>query len=117
MTDIIPFIVAFDLTEYNVIHIQDETFFVLERHNGDFMLLRSKCPHRGGPLHLGNPIELNNKTYIECPWHNNKINVAVLRCDKLVLKKLEANKMHLEINLPNITDRDIRFSKRIILGA
>lgn len=51
----------------NYVVVEDEPFFLLEVSDGRVVVTRDKCPHRGGPLHLG---KWNERTSsLACPWH------------------------------------------------
>ncbi|MET9674020.1 Rieske 2Fe-2S domain-containing protein [Streptomyces sp. NPDC006482] len=66
----------FDRTEHNALVAGDEIYFVMERDNA-LHVLSSRCPHRGGPLHLGD-VEDGR---LVCPWHGGSFPVARL-CDR-----------------------------------
>lgn len=58
--------VEFAWPAHNAVRVGDETYFCLER-DGVVHVLASRCPHRGGPLHLGR-VEGGR---LRCPWHGN----------------------------------------------
>ncbi|MEU7008326.1 Rieske 2Fe-2S domain-containing protein [Streptomyces sp. NPDC046332] len=66
----------FDRTEHNALVAGDDVYFVMERDN-DVHVLSSRCPHRGGPLHLGD-VEDGR---LRCPWHGGLFPVDRL-CDR-----------------------------------
>ncbi|AHH99597.1 hypothetical protein GCM10010174_18270 [Kutzneria viridogrisea] len=55
---------------HNVVVVGEQRYFGLER-DGAVHLIASRCPHRGGPLHLGE-VEGNG---LRCPWHGNSFRV------------------------------------------
>lgn len=40
-------------------------------------LIKNNCPHRGGPLHLGN-FDCQKNAFI-CPWHESAISISRLQ--------------------------------------
>jgi nitrite reductase (NADH) small subunit len=70
--------VELDWPRHNSVRIGDEVYFCLER-DGQVYLIRSRCPHRGGPLHLG---QIDGGR-LRCPWHGNTFRVDRL-CDRAV---------------------------------
>ncbi len=59
-------VVEFDSHEHNYLVVDEEPYFVLET-GESFLVTRDRCPHRGGPLHLG---AWNGRTKsLVCPWH------------------------------------------------
>jgi len=52
------------------------TYMVTRDRSGTCHTLAGKCPHRGGPLHLGSLDE--SLEFIVCPWHHNKTRVTAL---------------------------------------
>lgn len=71
MNPLVP--VELDWPRHNAVRVGDELYFCLEW-GGDVFLARSRCPHRGGPLHLG---ELDGDR-LRCPWHGSAPRVAGL---------------------------------------
>jgi len=45
-------------------------YFIYQTSEGKKLLLNAACPHRGGPLYLGNRNCSSEK--LICPWHNQK---------------------------------------------
>jgi nitrite reductase (NADH) small subunit len=78
--------VVVDWPSHNTVHVGDELYFCLER-EGAVYLIRSRCPHRGGPLHLGRigcGGARDGRAAVErlrCPWHGNNFRVDRL-CDR-----------------------------------
>lgn len=66
----------FSRSEHNALVAGDETYFVMERENA-VHVLSSRCPHRGGPLHLGD-VEGEK---LRCPWHGGMFPLGRL-CDR-----------------------------------
>lgn len=57
----------FDSERYNYICLDGEPYFVFKLPGGRMAVLPDRCPHRGGPLHLGTS---DCKKYtLTCPWH------------------------------------------------
>ncbi|MEV4432107.1 Rieske 2Fe-2S domain-containing protein [Streptomyces sp. NPDC049555] len=46
---------------------------------GRGFVMRARCPHRGGPLHLAAPTA--DAVRLVCPWHEMKTSVARLRAE------------------------------------
>ncbi|MBI1209254.1 MAG: Rieske 2Fe-2S domain-containing protein [Azospirillum sp.] len=61
-------IVKFDRTKYNCVVIGDHMYFLIDHQKYTPLLCNSKCPHRGGPLHLG--VGNSRSGAITCPWHD-----------------------------------------------
>lgn len=70
--------VELEWPRHNAVRVDDEVYFCLER-EGALYLIHSRCPHRGGPLHLG---EVTGER-LRCPWHGNSFRVDRL-CDRAV---------------------------------
>ncbi|WP_194292861.1 Rieske (2Fe-2S) protein [Streptomyces smaragdinus] len=66
----------FDRGEHNALVAGDDMYFVMER-GTDVHVITSACPHRGGPLHLG---EVEDDR-LRCPWHGSFFPVGRL-CDR-----------------------------------
>jgi nitrite reductase (NADH) small subunit len=68
-------IIVFSIIGTDFVAVNDKSYFL----NGDDYsthLLPTTCPHRGGPLHLG---EVNpDGNSITCPWHDNVYKVCNL---------------------------------------
>lgn len=59
-------VVEFDSQEHNYLMVDEEPYFLLQT-DERFLVTRDRCPHRGGPLHLG---EWDRRTgSLTCPWH------------------------------------------------
>ena len=70
-------VVEFDLEEHNYIVIEEEPYFVLQTSDIQHVVTRDRCPHRGGPLHLG---KWNDRTKsLTCPWHGTCLTAMALR--------------------------------------
>jgi nitrite reductase (NADH) small subunit len=68
-------LVHFDLDNHNWLSIGDRDYFVLST-MGKQTLLPDRCPHRGGPLHLGTWDSCRNG--IICPWHQSFVSLRML---------------------------------------
>ena len=57
------------------INIDGNVYFLIE-HKKKWFAILDKCPHRGGPLSLGE--KCSKMETIQCPWHNNIFKVCSL---------------------------------------
>ena len=64
---------TFDSRAYNVIGLDGQDFHV-RAIAGRVHVVRSRCPHRGGPLRLG---RIDGEAIV-CPWHSSR--VALAKC-------------------------------------
>jgi nitrite reductase (NADH) small subunit len=64
---------TFDSRAYNVVGVDGQEFHVRPI-GGQFHVIRSRCPHRGGPLRLG---RIDGEVLV-CPWHSTR--VALSKC-------------------------------------
>ena len=55
----------------NTVRVGEELYFRIERDTGA-SVIRSRCPHRGGPLHLGSVQDEGGVERLRCPWHGNQ---------------------------------------------
>jgi nitrite reductase (NADH) small subunit len=79
-------VVTFDPSRVNFIESEGQAgWFMAPLSNGCVYVLPSRCPHRGGPLHLGT-IDPTGKSLI-CPWHDNTVSVRWLCTHALPLVK------------------------------
>lgn len=53
------------------------TPYVYVRVPAGSFVMRARCPHRGGPLHLAEPTPDSSR--LVCPWHTRKTSVSRLR--------------------------------------
>ncbi|MEU4550465.1 MULTISPECIES: Rieske 2Fe-2S domain-containing protein [Micromonospora] len=60
----------------NMVVADAEQYFAIER-AGAVHLISSRCPHRGGPLHLGEVVD----DRVRCPWHGNSFRLDRM-CDR-----------------------------------
>jgi nitrite reductase (NADH) small subunit len=60
----------------NCIRLGDSKYVLLRLKSGPLILINVRCPHRGGPLHLGRCDESGEK--IICPMHRLGFPVAQL---------------------------------------
>jgi nitrite reductase (NADH) small subunit len=51
--------------------------YMLSTIKSNYFLLKAKCPHRGGPLHLGNLS--SDKLSVICPWHDLEVSISQLQ--------------------------------------
>ncbi|MET7480807.1 Rieske 2Fe-2S domain-containing protein [Streptomyces sp. NPDC005648] len=54
------------------------TPFVYATVGGRGFVMRARCPHRGGPLHLA---DVATDGRLTCPWHERRTSVARLRAE------------------------------------
>lgn len=73
--------VEMDWSEHNTFVAGGQRYFGLEI-AGTVHLISARCPHRGGPLHLGRIVDGR----VRCPWHG-----TTFRLDRLC-----------EIGLPSV---------------
>jgi nitrite reductase (NADH) small subunit len=67
----------------NFIEDRDRAFMLLPDRSGVIHAVPAKCPHRGGPLHLG---EFDaGRTCIRCPWHQGNVKISALTKQELPL--------------------------------
>lgn len=71
-----PVRVELDWPTHNAVRVGDATYFCLVL-DGVLHLLPSRCPHRGGPLHLGR-VEQGRLT---CPWHGTSFRLGRMCAD------------------------------------
>lgn len=60
----------------NYIEVGDQRFMVIAHGARGCHTVAATCPHRGGPLHLGDVEESGQ--FIVCPWHQTKVSLARL---------------------------------------
>jgi Rieske Fe-S protein len=56
--------------DHNTVIVGEDHYFTLVR-DGAVHLVASTCPHRGGPLHLGDV----HDGRLRCPWHGSSFRV------------------------------------------
>jgi nitrite reductase (NADH) small subunit len=67
--------------------VVDGTPYVYATVRGSGFVMRARCPHRGGPLHLAaapEPAGTGGRpgaARLVCPWHERKTSVAMLRAE------------------------------------
>lgn len=54
---------------FNRVQVAGKSYFSFER-DGQYSIIPSECPHRGGPLHLGSRSAC--KARLVCPWHDQQ---------------------------------------------
>jgi nitrite reductase (NADH) small subunit len=70
-------VLRFSEDNANYVEWGDHAFFVYRAPGGRYQLLQAQCPHRGGPLFLGEPVS-GGRESIRCPWHDTVVAVAWL---------------------------------------
>jgi hypothetical protein len=60
----------------NFIEIGEKRFLVLRAEGKGCHTISATCPHRGGPLHLGE-VEDGGR-FIKCPWHKTRVSIPHL---------------------------------------
>ncbi|WP_407313582.1 Rieske 2Fe-2S domain-containing protein [Pseudomonas sp. nanlin1] len=67
--------ISLNISQANYIAVAQKTYF-LKRHQYSTQLLPTTCPHRGGPLHMGE-VTADGQSVI-CPWHDKAYKVCNL---------------------------------------
>lgn len=55
---------------HTAVVVGEDVYFGIERDDA-VHLVASRCPHRGGPLHLGDVVDGT----LRCPWHGSSFRV------------------------------------------
>jgi hypothetical protein len=77
-------VLTFDPSRVNFIEVEGGGgWFLTVLGDGAAHLLPTRCPHRGGPLHLGT-IDPKGEAVL-CPWHDNPVRVRWLQKNALPL--------------------------------
>lgn len=63
-----------DAHNFFLVGKNNDPYFLLEASN-ETMITTDRCPHRGGPLHLG----CWSGKAVECPWHKTSITINFFR--------------------------------------
>lgn len=64
-------VVTFTMPRHHDLVVIGEARYFLVRTGGqDVFLVNGVCPHRGGPLHLG---EVDGTGAVVCPWHGRRV--------------------------------------------
>ncbi|XP_077994213.1 3-phenylpropionate/cinnamic acid dioxygenase ferredoxin subunit-like [Glandiceps talaboti] len=59
----------------NLVQINGQKIAIF-RHGNKVYAINEKCPHAGGPLHMGDIEDLPDKSLcIKCPWHSWRFNL------------------------------------------
>lgn len=69
-------VVVMDLTRHNTVLAGHHRYFVFDA-DGRPMLVRDRCPHRGGPLSLSR--QTADRRRLVCPWHGTKVGIAAMK--------------------------------------
>lgn len=99
---------SFDKNTFNRVRAGKTEYFATDV-TGKYALIPSQCPHRGGPLHLGNASKCRAK--LVCPWHDNAFPVSRLDAKGLPLVRTGTT-IHLVV--PQV---DTVFWKEYLPGA
>lgn len=99
-------VLKIDSDAHNYALINDEPYFLLRTSQTRILVTRDKCPHRGGPLHLG--LWNDQGSVLACPWHGTcftemalrRRSVPSVRCGKIVTGVFEAGS-DADVNLQN----------------
>lgn len=78
-------LIKLNLKEDNRLSIDGVGYFIFHKKEQP-MIIPALCPHRGGPLHLGDAE--NDGEHITCPWHDTKFKINHLSCKKLPTLKV-----------------------------
>jgi hypothetical protein len=70
-------VLTFDPEKFNFVAAGDDSYFLLRLPDGDRIMFKDRCAHRGSPLHLGcwNAVE----NALVCPSHQTKYPERALR--------------------------------------
>jgi nitrite reductase (NADH) small subunit len=60
----------------NFIEIGEKRFLVLRAEGKGCHTISAMCPHRGGPLHLGEVEDGGH--FLKCPWHKTRVSIPHL---------------------------------------
>jgi hypothetical protein len=71
-------VLRFHADAANLLETGERSYFLHRSNAGAYVLIRANCPHRGGPLFLGN-IEEGGEESIRCPWHDTVVSVAAMQ--------------------------------------
>lgn len=105
-------VVTFDPAHARFVTAGGRSFFLSTTDGRVFQLLRTACPHRGGPLHLGRLDA--SRGVIRCPWHDNDVPLRCLERDAppLVVRPGSATAI-----LPDPGGEPITVDGRLILAT
>jgi len=83
-------IIRFQADEANLIELASRSFFLHRSRDGSYVLIRARCPHRGGPLFLGRVLDEPVES-IRCPWHDSVVPVEAMqkRAPPMVVNRAE----------------------------
>ena len=76
-------VVTLDPAERALVELDGRRFVLLTPEPGVSYLVNAVCPHRGGPLHLGQ-LE-GGAAMVRCPWHGRRIALRHLKLEALPL--------------------------------
>jgi len=71
-------ILRFYKDQANFIQVGDQAYFLHSTRDGAYVLIRARCPHRGGPLFLGDLLN-GPRESIRCPWHDSVVLVQAMQ--------------------------------------
>ncbi|OCH38078.1 Rieske 2Fe-2S domain-containing protein [Aliivibrio fischeri] len=78
-------VLKFKPHKYNRLIANGTKYFIKELDSGFLWVVPSKCPHRGGPLHLGKQCKVTGASI--CPWHDNRVGLHCVKKQALSLVK------------------------------
>ena len=103
---------GFDPRSVNYMEVDGNRYFLLSLEGKPPLLVRDECPHRGGPLHLGQ-LDVAAEE-VHCPWH----------CQRITLRHLRRSAMPLIVRrdsavvvLPGAGDVPVRAQRRVLLAV
>lgn len=67
--------ISLNIDHAHYVAVEERTYF-LTRHAYSTQLLPTTCPHRGGPLHMGEMTSEGQN--VICPWHDKTYKVCNL---------------------------------------
>ena len=103
-------VVEFNSLEHNYLTVDEEPYFVLET-GENFLVTKDRCPHRGGPLHLGT---WNHRTKsLACPWHGTCLMEHALNRRSVPAVRTGAN---ITAIFPVPDETSLKFQKRMVIA-
>jgi nitrite reductase/ring-hydroxylating ferredoxin subunit len=71
-------VLRFQADEANLIELGSRSYFLHRTRADAYVLIRARCPHRGGPLFLGS-VQHGPVESIRCPWHDSVVSVQAMQ--------------------------------------
>jgi nitrite reductase/ring-hydroxylating ferredoxin subunit len=70
-------VVELDRRDANGVEVGEELYLFLDPHAPE--LVPTRCPHRGGPLHLATLADSRKGMLLICPWHQSAVPMRALQ--------------------------------------